>query len=284
MGGFLAFLLSRATGLDMFVFLEAGYLLLGLLGLGVVAWGIGRDLADRPDRRRYLLLFALAVPLGLAGARIIPIVQDALLAGRLTWGIVLRGGLVFYGGLLAGLAVMVLGCRWWRLPARPLLDAVCHYAPLGHAFGRLGCFFGGCCFGAPTDSVLGIRFPAGSPAFLQHQAQGLLAPGAVTSLPVHPSQLYEAAGNLVLFLVLDRLSRRRHRLPPGRLALYYLLGYALLRFVLEFWRGDAVRGLSYGLSTSQYLALAVMVLGGLCLWRTGRAPATATAATSRQIP
>lgn len=284
MGGFLAFLLSRATGLDVFVFLEAGYLLLGLAGLGAVAWGIGRDLAGQPGRGRSLLLFALAVPIGLAGARIIPIVQDALLAGRLTWGLVLRGGLVFYGGLLTGLAAMVAGCRLWRLPMWPLLDAVCHYAPLGHAFGRLGCFFGGCCFGAVTDSLLGVRFPAGSPAFLQHQAQGLLPPGAVTSLPVHPSQLYEALGNLGLFFLLDRLSRRPNRPRPGRMTLLYLVGYAVLRFILEFWRGDAVRGVYYGLSTSQYVALAVMVLGLVLLWRLGRVPATPAADPARPAP
>lgn len=274
MGGFFAFLLSRATGLDVFFFLQAGYLLFGLTGLGVVAWGVGRDLAGAPGRGRALLLFVLAVPLGLAGARLIPIVQDAVLAGRLTWGIVLRGGLVFYGGLLAGLAAMVLGCRLWRLPAWPLVDAVCHYAPLGHAFGRLGCFFGGCCFGEVTDSLLGVRFPAGSPAFLQHRAKGLLPPGAVTSLPVHPVQLYEAAGNLALFLLLDRLSRRQKQLPPGRMTLCYLLGYAALRFVLEFARGDAVRGLYGGLSTSQYLAMGIMAGCLFGFWRSGRAPAT----------
>ena len=120
----------------MFVFLEAGYALLGLLGLWAVGWGVHRELAGRPGHARYCTLFVLAVPLGLAGARIIPIVQDALLAGRLSWGIVLRGGLVFYGGFFAALAGMVLGCRLWRLPVWPLLDAVCHFAPLGHGTRR----------------------------------------------------------------------------------------------------------------------------------------------------
>jgi phosphatidylglycerol:prolipoprotein diacylglycerol transferase len=270
MGGFLAFLLSRATGLDAFVFLEAGYLILGLTGLAVVAWGTSRQLAASPDRPRYLVVFAAAALLGLAGARFIPILQDALLAGSLTWGIVLSGGLVFYGGVLTTLAVMGLGCLLWRLPAWPLFDAVCRYAPLGHAFGRLGCFFGGCCFGPPTDGFLGVRFPAGSPAFLQHKAQGLLAPGAVASLPVHPSQLYEAVANLGLFVVLDALARAKTPPPPGRITALYLIGYAVARFVLEFWRGDAVRGVYGGVSTSQYVALAVLLVGLTALWRQGR--------------
>lgn len=257
MGGFLAFLLSRATGISAFAILEAGYLFLGLAGLAVVLGFTWRELAPVPGRRRYLLVFLASLPLGLVGARTIPILQDAVAAGRLTSGIILAGGLVFYGGALAMLGVMRLGCRVAGLSPWPLLDAVCRYAPLGHAFGRLGCFFGGCCFGAVTDGPLGIRFPAGSPAFLQHRTQGLVAPDAVASLPVHPTQLYEAFGNLLLFAVLLAVSRRRGGLPPGRATTLYLLGYAGLRFVVEFVRGDLVRGVYFGLSTSQYVAVSV---------------------------
>lgn len=272
MGGFLAFLLSRATGLDVFVFVQAGYLILGLTGLAIVWAGVRRDLAVRPDRRLYLLVFYAALPLGLAGARLIPIVQDAFTAGRLTLGLILSGGLVFYGGALIFLGALVLGCRLLGLSPWPLSDAVCRYAPLGHAFGRLGCFFGGCCFGAVTDGPTGVRFPAGSPAYLQHKAHGLLAPGAVASLPVHPSQLYEALGDVLLFCLLAAVSRRPGGLPPGRLTTLYLLGYAALRFGLEFWRGDLVRGLYYGFSTSQYVAAFTAFAALVVLLRGRRRP------------
>lgn len=258
MGGFLAFVLSRATGLSVFAVLEAGYLLLGLVGATVVFLFTHRSLPPGPERCRYLTVFILACGVGLAGARLIPIVQDAVAAGRLTTGIVYHGGLVFYGGLLVGLGGMWVGCRLWGLSPWPLLDAVCRYTPLGHAFGRLGCFFGGCCFGSPTNSLLGVRFPAGSPAYEQHALQGLLPAGAVTSLAVHPSQLYDAVGNLLLFMVLLTASRRPGGLPPGKTTTLYLLGYAVIRFVLECWRGDLDRGMYFGLSTSQYVALAVM--------------------------
>ncbi|WP_428565042.1 MAG: prolipoprotein diacylglyceryl transferase [Solidesulfovibrio sp. DCME] len=258
MGGFLAFLLSRATGLDLFLFVQAGYLVLSLAGLAIVFAGTRRELANNPDRQRYLLLFLAALPLGLAGARLIPIVQDGVLAGRLTLGLVTSGGLVFYGGALAYLGALRLGCRFLGLSPWPLLDAVCRLAPLGHAFGRLGCFFGGCCFGAVTDGPTGVRFPAGSPAFLQHKTEGLLPLGAVASLPVHPSQLYEALGDLALYGSLLALSRRPGGLPPGRATTLYLLGYAALRFTLEFFRGDTIRGLYGGFSTSQYVAAAVV--------------------------
>ena len=266
MGGFLAFVLSRATGLSAFAILEAGYLFLSLAGLGLVYGFAMRELAGNPARPRYRLLFLLALPFGLFGARAIPIVQDAVLAGRLTWGLVTSGGLVFYGGALAVLAAMAVGCRLSRLSPWPLLDAVCLYAPLGHAFGRLGCFFGGCCFGAPTECLLGVPFPAGSPAFLQHRSQGLLPTGAVASLPVHPSQLYETLGNLLLFAALLFYSRRTTPLSPGRLTAVYLMGYAVLRFTLEYWRGDVIRGVYYGLSASQYVALAVLLTTALVLF------------------
>lgn len=269
MGGFLAFLLSRATGINAFAILEAGYLALGLAGMALVLGFTWRELSPSPDRRRYLLAFLAALPFGLAGARLIPILQDACLAGRLTVGIVTTGGVVFYGGALATLGASLAWCRAWGLAPWPLLDAVCRFAPLGQAFGRLGCFFGGCCFGAATDGLFGVRFPAGSPAFLQHRAEGRLGPDAVASLPVHPSQLYEAVGDLFLFGLLMAASRRRGGLPPGRTTTLYLLGYAGMRFCLEFLRGDTARGLYLGLSTSQYVALAVSA-GALTVLVTAR--------------
>lgn len=272
MGGLLAFVLSRATGIDAFAFLQAGYLFFGLFGLVLVFAFTRRELASNPVKNRYLVVLAASLPFGLVGARLIPIVQDTVLAGRLTWGLLTTGGLVFYGGMLAVLAAMRLGCRLWGLPPWPLLDTVCRYAPLGHAFGRLGCFFGGCCFGAVTTGPLGLRFPAGSPAYLQHRLLGLLPPGAVASLPVHPSQLYEALGNIVFFGVLCAVSRRPAGLPPGRMTSLYLLGYAVLRFTLEWWRGDAIRGVYYGLATSQYVALGVFVCGICVLWRARTQP------------
>ncbi len=282
MGGFLAFLLSRATGLSAFAILEAGYLFLSLTGLALVYAFARRDLAGNPDRGRYQLIFLASLPIGLAGARGLPIIQDALAAGRLTYGLIAAGGLVFYTGALAALGAMYAGCRLTRLSPWPLLDAVCLYLPLGHAFGRLGCFFGGCCFGAPTDSACGVRFPAGSPAFLQHKSQGLLPDGAVASLPVHPSQLYETAGNLVLFALLLLLARRRPQ-SPGRLTALYLGGYAALRFTLEFWRGDAIRGVYFGLSASQCIALATLAAVIAATMRGGKRPAaSATAANFPQ--
>ena len=116
--------------------------------------------------------------------------------------------------------------------------------PLFHAFGRVGCFLAGCCYGIPAPAGwLGVTFPASA----------VEAPSGVPLLPV---QLYEAAGCVLLFLLLDHLTDRGW--PGGRLLALYLALYAVFRFLLEFLRGDAVRGSLGPLSTSQVISLAVL--------------------------
>lgn len=146
------------------------------------------------------------------------------------------GGSVFYGGLLGGI---LAGAVYLRRKGRPLdlwASLTAPAIPLFHVFGRVGCFLGGCCYGLPSAWGFVYRY---SPVA---EANG------VSRFPV---QLVEAAWNLVLFLLLARLQRRgRDRLLPLYLALY-----APARFLLEFLRGDAYRGIFLGLSTSQWISL-----------------------------
>jgi phosphatidylglycerol:prolipoprotein diacylglycerol transferase len=162
-----------------------------------------------------------------------------------------EGGLVFYGGVIASGAVMLWFCQRERWSFWTLGDLAAPSLALGHAVGRLGCFLAGCCFGAPTGARWAPEFPAGSVAFDELQASGLLSAGANHTPRLHPTQLYEAAGELSLFLVLlwlqGRWSRPDPRRPdralrPGALLLTYAGGYATLRFVVEMFRGDAARG------------------------------------------
>jgi prolipoprotein diacylglyceryltransferase len=119
---------------------------------------------------------------------------------------------------------------------------------LGHAFGRLGCFAAGCCFGKETASRVGVAFPRGSVAFDVLSSAGAVPAGAGETPPLHPTQLYEAAGELALFGLLCAL-RPRLRQRPGALLLVYLGLYALLRFVVEIFRGDVLRGFPIELHT-----------------------------------
>src|SRR6185369_12701012 len=103
-----------------------------------------------------------------------------------------------------------------------------------------GCFLAGCDYGQPTSSVLGVRFPRGSLAALDHARRGFVPAGA-PSLPVHPTQLYEAAIGLVA-AALATLSLRTTSRRDGRAFATFLALYALGRFLLEWMRGDEERG------------------------------------------
>jgi phosphatidylglycerol:prolipoprotein diacylglycerol transferase len=162
-----------------------------------------------------------------------------------------EGGLVFYGGVIASGAVMLWFCRRERWSFWTLGDLAAPSLALGHVFGRLGCFLAGCCFGAPCQAPWAASFPSGSVAFDELQADGALAAGARHTPPLHPTQLYEAAGELLLFGILLWLQGRWSRLEPrtgeravrpGALLLTYAAGYAALRFLVEIFRGDAARG------------------------------------------
>jgi len=158
-------------------------------------------------------------------------------------------GFVFYGGAIAAAGALWLFARRRRLDPWRLGDVLAPGAALAHALGRLGCFAAGCCYGKTCPAPPGVHFPALDTA-------------------VHPTQLYEAAGNVALFfaLVVLRPRKRFH----GAVLLAYAAGYATLRFVVEFWRGDP-RGELGGWSTSQIVALAV-------------AAAVAGAAATRRAP
>jgi len=157
-----------------------------------------------------------------------------------------EGGLVFYGGAAAAAAVAVWFCRKEGWSFSRLADAAAPSLSLGHVFGRLGCLLAGCCFGAPCAGPWGLPFPRGSVAFDDLRADGALGWGATHTMPLHPTQLYEAVGELAIFGLLVLLERRQDRRAPpsrpGRLFLAYVASYAALRFVVELFRGDAARG------------------------------------------
>lgn len=152
------------------------------------------------------------------------------------------GGLVFYGSIPGGLIAGAWWCRATQTPFREAADLVMTFVPLGHAIGRVGCWAAGCCFGAACDAPWAVRYPVGSPAFEAHahHASAAVASAWSESLPVHPTPLYGVAANLALFAWL------RWGAVPGRgrggVLACWLVGYAAIRFVLEPFRGDTVRG------------------------------------------
>ncbi len=162
-----------------------------------------------------------------------------------------QGGLVFYGGV-AGAALM--GLRFARREGWSFLRIGDLFAPalaLGHAFGRLGCLAAGCCFGKETGAEWGALFHRGSVAFEELVAVSAISPGSFATPPLHPSQLYEAIGEMLIFLglvVFDERLRRR----PGRVLMTYVGAYAVVRFVVEMFRGDVARGYVIAFDTPRF--------------------------------
>lgn len=178
---------------------------------------------------------------------------------------VIFGGAVFYGGLYGGLATGALAIKILRLDAKVYVGLFTPMIPLFHAFGRVGCFFAGCCYGIESD----FGFAATENAFVPDVV-------GVTRFPI---QLLEAALNILLFVFLFLLYRRQQKkksVLDGGLFYLYLVIYGVIRFFDEFLRGDAKRGFLGPLSTSQWISIIGICLGSILLYRTIRKNKNAT--------
>ena len=165
---------------------------------------------------------------------------------------VVFAGRAAYGGLLAALLVPALYLRR-RGSVLGFFDRAVIPMGLSFAFVRVGCFLEGCDYGRPTALPWGVRFPPGSLAAHAHAAAGWVPEGSF-SLPVHPTELYESLlGLAALGLALPVLLRRPVR--DGRAFAVWMTAYAVGRFVLEFLRADADRGVYGGLSSAQYVSI-----------------------------
>src|SRR5215510_3805771 len=146
-------------------------------------------------------------------------------------------------------------------------DAVAPSLCIGLLLTRIGCFLAGCDFGQPWNGPWAVRFPARSLASQQQAAQGLIPSASMPSLPVHPTQLYESAAGLTLLLVVLAV---RHRLTVhGQAFFAFVLGYSILRYVIEIFRADLDRGAVGPLSASQFIAVVTFLAAAIFLWLRG---------------
>jgi phosphatidylglycerol:prolipoprotein diacylglycerol transferase len=191
--------------------------------------------------------------------------------------VVWEGGLVFYGGFIGAIVVAVLYMRAAGMPFLAHADTMIPQVALGHFLGRLGCFAAGCCWGhvMETPHPWGASFPPESLAFQtfsqQSDAARYLTPDRLHTLPLHPTQLYEAFGELGLFLVLVFLVRPRKQFH-GQVLAAWLVAYSFLRATIELFRGDFDRGfVSWlpGVNSAQLTSLAILAAGVL-VWVLGR--------------
>jgi phosphatidylglycerol---prolipoprotein diacylglyceryl transferase len=172
------------------------------------------------------------------------------------WAKFWAGGLTYYGGFIGASLGSIALLRRDKFPFWKAADMAGFTVPLGLAFGRVGCFLAGCCFGAPSDVFCAIRFPGGSPASEAQAKAHLLAGADLRSLAVHPTQVYESLGSLAVAAVCLWWVHPRKRYD-GQVFVAFLVLYAIVRFLLEFLRRDE-RGGALALSTSQLLGFAMV--------------------------
>ena len=178
--------------------------------------------------------------IGIIGARIFYVLLNLpyYISNSLEILQVWKGGLVYYGGFIAVLIFAFLYCRYKKINIVKLMDVFAPALALGHTFGRIGCFFSGCCYGKNTDCFLAIA----------HK---------------HPTQLYEACGNLMIFFILHNFLKKSHK--DGYVFVSYMLLYSILRFSVEFFRGDDRGTFFLGLSPAQNISIIIFVIAIIIL-------------------
>lgn len=181
-------------------------------------------------------------------------IPAALAAG--SWRPMTHAGRAAYGGLLAAILAAAAYLKISGEPLAPFFDRVAIGAGLTFALVRTGCFLAGCDYGMPTAGIWGVRFPPGSLAAIDHMRRGFVPPGA-PSLPVHATQLYEAALGLAAGLAAAVPIARGKR--DGTAFATFLSIYAAGRFAIELLRGDQDRGAALGLSTAQWVSVSIAI-------------------------
>ena len=200
---------------------------------------------------RYTKIFFLSAAGLLAGAKLFGFLTGLFnaLASKenITINTFLNTGIVFYGGLIGYILAFLLICRVWNKKIEyGVLDIVAVCIPLFHFWGRLSCFFSGCCYGKETQSDFSVLYT-------NYVNQEIMT---VSRIPV---QLIEAGLNMLLCIVLMVLLFKQK--CKGRLLLVYLFIYALMRTILELFRGDSARGIWNGVSFSQFISLVIIISG-----------------------
>jgi len=267
--------LFRIPGVDWPLHTYGVLIVTGFLIAMYVAWR--ESIRTKSNLEEDVLDFAFwALVGGMVGARLVFIIVNwrEYMQNPASLLQVWKGGLVFYGAAIGGVLAFVWFARSRKLGftrSLQLADIIIVGLPLAHVFGRFGCIAAGCCWGEAmyhldaagsviADIPLAAQFPEGSLAYgsliksVDPSVASIMRSTGLT-MPLFPSQLVEAFGESLIFLSL--LVVRSRKWFHGQVILSYGILYPILRFTLEFFRGDAERGLVAGVSTSQLISLGV---------------------------
>ncbi len=220
--------------------------------------GLGTDSSE--------FVFIVTVLAGLVGSRVAFIIEHPeFVETPLDIFAIWKGGVSFFGGLLGAILAFILAVRIKNLPLWKASDAAAPSLVLAHSIGRLGCTSAGCCYGRPVpgaeDLSVGIHFMKEFPFFYVVFPPGGTAP---PSMALYPTQILEALGNLIIFIILLIMYRRKAF--DGEVIVLYMILYGSLRFALEFYRGvtPPIEGL--GLTWNQVVALGLIGVGVVLFW------------------
>ncbi len=184
---------------------------------------------------------------GIIGAKLLSILTsiEFIIKFKPSFLDIMSNGFVFYGGILGGFGGLAIYCKVFKLPLLKFMDVFAICVPPCHALGRVGCFLSGCCYGIPYDGPLSVIY------------QNPVDINTPKGIPLLPIQLIEAVCLLALFVALEIVFFKTKK--NGIVSAVYLISYAVIRLVIEFFRGDIARGLIFGISTSQIISILIIV-------------------------
>jgi len=256
------------TGISIPIYAYGFMLMVGFLVVVFVARIKAKAEGINPEDMSNLGIYTIFA--GILGGRTFYVIQnfDSYKYNILDIFKIYEGGLVFYGGLVASIAAIIVYSKIKKHPVLKTIDIVAYAFPLGVVFGRIGCFLNGCCWGdvCSPDLLWAVTFPKsvdanslinGSPAFLHHLGLGLVSVSDSRSLPIHPTQIYSALGNLSIFFVINALFKHRRR--DGEITLLFCALYSVMRFTVEIFRDDNPP-LFDGLTISQNVSILVFAV------------------------
>lgn len=219
-----------------------------MMGIGFISAYFVTDYRGKKKGLNTDIIFGIlwcAVVGGMLGARLLyyivelpSIIKDV----SILWDF--GTGYVVYGGIIGGVLVSYIYCRIKKVYFMEYFDLVMPAVALAQGFGRIGCFFAGCCYGRETDLPIGIVF---------HNSD--IAPNGVKLIP---TQLISSAGNFIFAILLMIYAKKKRQ--HGKVAAMYLFLYSVGRFIIEFFRDD-YRGSVGFLSTSQLISIFIFALG-----------------------
>ena len=224
-----------------------------MIGIGFAAAYLVTEYRARKrgmDTDMVYILFFSSIIFGLLGAKLCYYltILDELLKD---FSLLLSEGFVVYGGIIGGVLAGYVACRIKKQDFWKYFDLVAPAIALAQGFGRIGCFLAGCCYGKETESVFSVIFQNSE-----------YAPNHVALIP---TQLYSSGLDFLHFLLLLLIARNKKE--DGQVTACYLIFYSIGRFVIEFFRGDIIRGSVGILSTSQFISIFTGIAGIVLLIR-----------------